>query len=580
MASVLDSREQIAAHHFNQARQQGTIQDILARLTGRSNDLLSYEEVRRQLKGHVIGKRDLHEIPVAAIIGSVGRYQDFTRQFLPRNPSTVGRWSKIKVEMEGAQGVWPIEVYKVGDAYFVLDGNHRVSVARAEGASHIEAYVTEVETRVPLTPDVSPDTLILKAEQTDFFEATDLDQTRPEANLTVTNPGQYEALLDDIEDKRRVMTEAQGGEVSLAAAATAWYEEVYLPIVHVIRERGMLRDFPNRTETDLYVWISRRRAELEETLGWAIDVGTAAADVASARGKSPVQTAANLGGKLIQAVTPSVFEAGPRPGQWRRDRHASEPEVRFAGSILVPINGEADGWDALSQAILVAQREGGRLNGLHIVQTAEARESEAARAVRAEFDQRCQAAGVRGNLVIEVGGVTATICERARWNDMVVVTLAHPPSASPMARLRNGFRGLVQLCSRPILAVPHTVSPLSAALVSYDGSAKATEALYAAAYLGLHGGTRLVVLTVLGDGPATDETLARARQYLDAHEVQATYLTAPGPVAEAIPRVVAEQGCDLILMGGYGYTPLIEAVLGSAVDQVLRESQVPVLICR
>ena len=580
MTDVLDSREQMAARHFNRARQQGTVQDILARLTGRSNDLLSYEDVRRQLKGHVIGRRELREIPLEAIIGSVGRYQDFTRQFLPRNPSTVGRWAKVKVEMEGLRGVRPIEVYQVGDAYFVLDGNHRVSVARAEGASHIDAYVTEVETRVPLTADVSPDTLILKAEQTDFFEATDLDQTRPQADLTVTNPGQYQALLDDIQDKRRVMAEALGREAPLPQAAAAWYDEVYLPIVGLIRERGMLRDFPDRTETDLYVWISRRRAELEETLGWAIDVGTAAADVAGGRGKSPVQAAADLGGKLIQAVTPTVFEPGPRPGQWRRERFAREPEDRLAADLLVPINGEPDGWDALAQAILVAQREGGRLNGLHIVQTAEARESEAARAVQAEFDRRCHAAGVAGNLVIEVGGVTATICDRARWNDLVVVTLAHPPGDSPMARLRNGFRGLVQLCPRPILAVPHSVSPLSAPLVSYDGSPKATEALYAAAYLALHWGARLTVLTVLGDGPPTAETLDRARQYLDAHEVQATYLTAPGPVAEAIRRTVAEQGCDLVLMGGYGYTPLLEAVLGSAVDQVLRESEVPVLICR
>ena len=203
MTSVFDSREQLAAHHFNRARQQGTIQDILGRLTGRSNDLLAYEEVRRHLKGRVLGRRELREIPLDAIIGSVGRYQDFTRQFLPRNPATVGRWSKVKVEMEALRGVHPIEVYQVGDAYFVLDGNHRVSVARAEGAPYIDAYVTEVETRVPLTPDVSPDTLILKAEQPDFFDATDLDQTRPEADLPVTNPGQYQALLDDIEDKRR-----------------------------------------------------------------------------------------------------------------------------------------------------------------------------------------------------------------------------------------------------------------------------------------------------------------------------------------------------------------------------------------
>jgi hypothetical protein len=247
--------------HFQRAWSRGHIQDILARLTGRSNDLLAYDDIRRTLKGSASRKRELKDIPLAAIIGSVGRYTDFTRQFLPRNPNDRQRWARIMTAMDEMVDIPPIEVYQIGDAYFVLDGNHRVSVAHAYGLSYIQAYVTEVETRVRFSPDSSADDLIRTAELVDFLEQTNLDQARPQADLRVTNPGQYRALIDDIEDMRQAPALRERA-VGLDEAAIAWYDEVYLPIIGIIRERGMLRGFAGRTETDLYVWISRHRARL------------------------------------------------------------------------------------------------------------------------------------------------------------------------------------------------------------------------------------------------------------------------------------------------------------------------------
>ena len=92
----------------------------------------------------------------------------------------------------------PIQVYKVGEVYFVLDGNHRVSIARARNAADIRAYVTEVATRVPITPDTDLDDLIIKSEYIDFLEKTHLDEVRPEADLTITAPGQYQLLENQI----------------------------------------------------------------------------------------------------------------------------------------------------------------------------------------------------------------------------------------------------------------------------------------------------------------------------------------------------------------------------------------------
>jgi nucleotide-binding universal stress UspA family protein len=326
--------------------------------------------------------------------------------------------------------------------------------------------------------------------------------------------------------------------------------------------------------------VSQHRAEVEHELGWHIAPAAAASDLARGHGQTPRRVAARLGERLLSAVTPALLEAGPPPGEWRRGRAATRAQERLSADLLVPISGEASGWYALEQALVVARYEGGRIAGLHIVPDPAARESAAARAVRDEFDRRCADAGVPGNLAIEAGVVTDLICDRARWNDLVVVNLAHPPRPAPVARLRNGFRALVQRCPRPILAVPQVVTPLKRALLAYDASPKAQEALYAATYLALQWGMSLVAVTVIEGEHGAETPLDRAQRYLESHGVTATYVEETGPVAEAISRAAAAHASDMILIGGYGFNPLLEAVIGSTVDQVLRETRRPALICR
>ncbi|MFQ3661077.1 MAG: universal stress protein [Chloroflexaceae bacterium] len=575
MTSGTDTRAQ-AIYHFRRALSRAYLEDILARLTGRNNDLIPFEEARRVLKGRVSEQRELREIPLVAIVGSVGRYTDFTRQFLPRRRSDEERWARVMAVMDDPSNAPPILVYQIGEVYFVLDGNHRVSVARQRGASHILAYVTRVHTRVPLAPDTTPDELIRKAEEADFYELTDLDRQRPGADLRVTNPGQYREILADIEALRQERA-VEGQLPGPAEAAALWYDSVYLPIVAIIRERGMLHDFPGRTETDLYVWISRHRAQLEAALGWALDPEVAAADLMAVQEQGPLRAAATA---LSPLATTSPLNAGPPPGQWRQERGVASVEQRLSADVLVPLSGAPESWPALEQAIVVARRESGRLHGLHVVPDAAARSGATAIAVQAEFERRCRAAGVSGQLAIEIGAITPAIVARARWSDLVVVRLAHPPGEGGLARLRAGFHALVQHCPRPILAVPGPARPLNAALLCYDGTPKANEALFAAAYLALQWAIPLTVLTVLEPGRADESTLARARRYLEAHGVSSVCVAVPGPPAATIVATARERACDLILIGGYGHGPLLEAVLGGTVDEVLRSSDRPVLICR
>ena len=565
---------------FRAARSRAQLKEILALLKGESTRLLPFDEVRQMLRGSNSADRGLQDIPLDAIVGSVGRYTDFTRDFLPRQQVSPDRWARVALAVSDLAGVPPVEVYQIGQVYFVKDGNHRVSVARQLGATHIQAYVTEVRTRVPLTPDVQPDDLILKAEYADFLETTHLDELRPEADLSVTVPGQYEALLEHIAVHRHYMGLEQQREIPYAEAVAHWYDTVYLPVVQVIRRRGLLDSFPDRTETDLYLWIAEHRAALERELGWEIDTPAAASDLADRHSPRPAQRAARLGEKLLETISLDRLEPGPPPGEWRRLKDSERPADRLFHELLVPVNGAEGGWFALEQALVVAQRETGRLRGLHVIPSEKHTEMEAALQVQERFNLRCAEAGVPGELVIAVGEVTRQICGRARWTDLIVANLAFPPAPQPLARLSSGFQEMVQRCPRPILATPHTVSPLNKALLAYDGSPKAEEALYLSTYLAGQWRIPLVVVTVQENRHINAGTLEHARRYLEAHQVQAEYILAHGPFAQAILDSCAQHACDFLVMGGYGFNPVLEVVLGSVVDQVLRQSPHPILLCR
>src|SRR5688500_7457685 len=132
---------QLAIQDFQAARQKAAIQEVLARITGKSNQLLSYEEVADKLKLRARTDRGVQHIPLDAIVGSVGRDTDFTRAFLPLRAVDHQRWANAKAAMEDGAGLPPIEVYKVGEVYFVMDRNHRGSIARQEESSSIEANV-------------------------------------------------------------------------------------------------------------------------------------------------------------------------------------------------------------------------------------------------------------------------------------------------------------------------------------------------------------------------------------------------------------------------------------------------------
>ncbi len=304
---------------YSAARTKAFFNRVLARLAGRPNRLLSFDEVKDKLNLRGSAYRGLHTVPVKAVIGSVDRYRDFDSAFLPTQTHTADRWKAINSFYYRDEALPPVKLYQVGDVYFVLDGNHRVSVAREHGVEYIDAEVIEVRSRVPLTPDVNADDLEILGEYERFLERTQLDQLRPEQAIRFTIAGGYEQLIEHIAVHRYFMGIDEQRDVSEEEAVTHWYDTVYMPVVEVICEQNVLADFPGRTEADLYLWLIDHLHYLRESQG-DVDPAQAAQEFAQEFSERPVQKLLRTVAQAIDAIGEAEaplpgLEAGPKPGK-------------------------------------------------------------------------------------------------------------------------------------------------------------------------------------------------------------------------------------------------------------------------
>lgn len=554
------------------------MQQLLARFTGESTELLSYDDIRKKLKVTNLRERGLHDIPVDKIIGSVGRYNDFTRSFLPKSNTSEERWARVKMAVSDLTGVPPIEVYQLGDAYFVIDGNHRVSIARQLGMPTISAYVTEVKTRVPLTVHDNPNEIICKSRYAEFLERTNLDKLRPEADLLMTFCAQYSVLLDHIDVHRYYMGLDFKRDVSYEEAVAHWYDEVYMPVVEMVREQGIIRNFPERTEADIYWLLAEHRAELEEALGWEVDPGTAVTDLA--RKKKAGTTIS----RVLEAVVPDELESGPATGQWREERIAKRATDHLFDETLVAISGHPDDWRVVDQAILLVQRENGRLRGIYVADPKDAESEASIEPIRQEFNRRTVEAGIPANFSVEWGIVARQVVARAAYSDLVMLALNRPPGLSILGRLASGLQTILKRTPRPVMVVPTAASPLQHALLAYDGSPKAEEALFVATYLASRWQIGLTVVTVSNNSNGKLEVAtriqSRAKTYLGLAGVTANYLLPVGPTAQTLLETAEQVAADFMIMGGFGLSSMKSLVLGSTLNRVLLEYKQPIIICR
>lgn len=265
-----------ARHEVERARRVAHLHDLLAILRRERGDLLPFDWVRHLAPQgeHTLG---VQAIPVEKIAGSVDRYREFDRHYLPRERHLDERWIGVRSAQLQGKELPPIQVYKVGELYFVKDGNHRVSVARRLGQKYIDAHVIELQVTVAPDEDDSLRDLILKGEYARFLRETRLDEVVPDhRDICFTTPGRYDRLLEHIRTRQYFLDRKPGREglppVSWEEAVESWYRRLYSRVVENLEKHGVMARFPGRTEADLYLWIMDHRYFLTQRYGH--DVGS------------------------------------------------------------------------------------------------------------------------------------------------------------------------------------------------------------------------------------------------------------------------------------------------------------------
>jgi hypothetical protein len=240
---------------FQRALFKSFINRVWDSLSGQRTTLLSYDDIKGKL--HIGGPiyRGVQTVRVDQIAGSLNRYHEFDRVFLPASDKLAARWQNVNRAFYQEVSLPPVVLYKVGQVYFVVDGHHRVSVAREKGQEFIEAEVRECYTRVDITADIKPEDLEILEDKVHFLERTSLDSIKPDVDIRLTIPDGFDRMLEHIAVHRYFMGLDLQRDISEEEAVADWYEHVYMPVIDVIRETNILKEFPNKTEGDLYLWV-------------------------------------------------------------------------------------------------------------------------------------------------------------------------------------------------------------------------------------------------------------------------------------------------------------------------------------
>ncbi len=270
--------DQQVSSDFSRARLRSLLNGVVGYLRQQPQALLPFEEVRARINIRGQHDRGIQTVPLSAIIGSEGRYSDFDRMFLPRHEATRDRWKNVDRAHYQDVILPPVELYKLGEVYFVRDGNHRISVARQQDQHYIDAHVIELVCDVPVHSALTTNDLEALEERSDFLEWTKLSELRPDQQIEVTQPGGYLELIRHINGHRYFKSLGLDQELSSEEAVLSWYDTIYLPLVDAIRRTGVLDAFPGRTPTDLYLWIMDHRHYLTEAEGFDPGAQEAALD--------------------------------------------------------------------------------------------------------------------------------------------------------------------------------------------------------------------------------------------------------------------------------------------------------------
>jgi hypothetical protein len=263
--------DQDAQNDFMRARRRAVASRLNARLRGEPDDVrmvLPYEEVIAAL-GFVSERRiGLQVVALDTIVGSVDRTREFDRSFRPTSGRVRSRWEHIAAMVRRGESLPPVDLLRIGEIHFVRDGHHRVSVARASGRTDIDAYVTDVLTKVGAERTITLSDLPMKSLARVFDERVPLPESA-RAEIQLTDAWDYARLSEHVEAWGFRISQDRGESVSRAETAYQWLEHEYRPVVAMLREAELIGD---RTETEAYLRVSAERYRLLRTHRWDDDV--------------------------------------------------------------------------------------------------------------------------------------------------------------------------------------------------------------------------------------------------------------------------------------------------------------------
>jgi len=260
-----------AEHDFLRARRRQVLSRLanwLRREPDDVNIMLPFDEVVEAL-GYAGERRlGLRVIKLDSIVGSVDRGRDFDRRFRPTSGRVRERWERLALAARRGESTPPIEVYRVGELHFIVDGHHRVSVAHALGLSTIDAYVTEVRTKLNPGGIRYRGDLIVKDYRRLFLERVPLTgQAR--ASIVLSDPWHYAMLGEHVEAWGFRLMQDEGAFLDRPTIANRWYESEYRPVVDMMRQADLVG---GRTEAEAYMWVAGERYRLIRTHRWDDEV--------------------------------------------------------------------------------------------------------------------------------------------------------------------------------------------------------------------------------------------------------------------------------------------------------------------
>jgi hypothetical protein len=248
--------------------------------------LLELDELRRLLGLNEQAPLGTRAIPVAAIVGTVGRCCDFDRCFHPLRPAL--RDSTAAVRATFADGAVPaIDVFKVGDAYFVSDGHKRVAAARAAGTEFVDAHVTEIRSPYRIDATLERDELMLTERERWFLRESGLAEARPSVRVTAGSSLAYAELLRSMRAHGYELLQKAGTVLPEGEVAAHWLDCLYRPTIAAARARGLDALLAPLPEAELFLLLDASERVALADPGTCDELQDAATDAVAGLAAAP-----------------------------------------------------------------------------------------------------------------------------------------------------------------------------------------------------------------------------------------------------------------------------------------------------